>query len=138
MADVFSKSVRSEIMGRIRGVNTRPEMMVRSFLHIRGFRFRLHAKALPGKPDIVLPRYKTAIFVHGCFWHGHSDCKRSALPSSHRGFWSRKISGNKKRDSDQIRALRSLGWCVLVIWECETKKADLLSARLKVLRRNKR
>ena len=137
MADVFSKTVRSEIMGRIRGVNTRPEILVRSFLHTRGFRFRLHAKALPGKPDIVLPRYKTVIFVHGCFWHGHTDCKRSALPSTRRGFWSRKIDGNKMRDREQIRALRSLGWRVVVIWECETKRAGSLKTRLKILETKK-
>ena len=133
MADVFSKSKRSKIMGKIRGVNTQPEMIVRSVLHGLGFRFRVHAKMLPGKPDIVLPRYQTAIFVHGCFWHGHPKCRRSQLPSTRKGFWTRKIKGNKKRDRRQIHALESMGWQVFIIWECETKRKDSLAARLNIL-----
>jgi DNA mismatch endonuclease (patch repair protein) len=133
MTDVFSKSMRSQIMGKIRSTNTQPEMTVRSLLHAEGFRFRLHVSALPGKPDIVLPRHRIAIFVHGCFWHGHPKCKRSALPATNRRFWDQKINQNTRRDRKQLRALRSLGWGVLVIWECHTKKPEHFKLRIKRL-----
>src|SRR5690348_12799420 len=121
MADVFSKRLRSQIMAKVRSENTQPEIIVRSFLHANGFRYRIHVATLPGKPDIVLPRYDTVIFVHGCFWHGHPRCRKSALPTSNRDFWVRKIGLNVRRDRKQIRALRALGWRVLVIWGCETR-----------------
>jgi DNA mismatch endonuclease (patch repair protein) len=133
MADVFSKSMRSQIMGKIHSANTQPEVAVRTFLHAKGFRFRVNVPALPGKPDIVLPRYRTVIFVHGCFWHGHPKCRRSTLPVTNRQFWAQKISQNRRRDRNQIRALQLLGWQVLVIWECQTKTTGRLKLRMKRL-----
>ena len=106
-------------MSGIRGTNTQPEIQVRSALHKAGYRFRLHRKDLPGKPDIVLPKYKTAIFVHGCFWHGH-DCKNFKWPKTRPEFWRDKILGNKARDERHSQELQKLGWRVIVIWECET------------------
>ncbi len=106
-------------MSRIRAKNTKPEVSVRSMLHKRGFRFRLHPKELPGKPDIILPKYHTAIFVHGCFWHGHADCKDFAPPKTRTEWWLNKINGNKKKDIDNVTQLEKLGWKVIVVWECE-------------------
>ena len=117
MADVVSRQVRSRMMAGIRGKNTKPEILVRSFLHRQGFRFRLHVKDLPGKPDLVLAKYRAAIFVHGCFWHGH-DCHLFRLPGTRTDFWSAKIEGNRVRDLKAFAALRSMEWRVLVIWEC--------------------
>ncbi|MEO6734405.1 MAG: very short patch repair endonuclease [Ferruginibacter sp.] len=119
MADVHSAAVRSYNMSRIKGKDTKPEMLVRKFLHAHGFRYRLHDKKLPGKPDIVLPKYKTVIFVHGCFWHGHEGCKKAALPKTRTNWWKYKISTNKKNDSNSILKLRSQGWQVIEIWQCE-------------------
>lgn len=133
MADVFSKPKRSWVMSRIRSVNTRPELTVRSFLHQRGFRFRLHASQLPGKPDIVLHKYQTAIFVHGCFWHSHHRCRNAVFPRTRAAFWRTKILGNKQRDAKAARRLRSLGWKVLTIWECETEALQRLEQRLATL-----
>jgi len=124
MADVFTKEKRSEIMSRIKGGNTKPELIVRSLLHRLGYRFRLHKKDLPGKPDIVLPRHKKVIFVHGCFWHGHKGCKRSSIPSSNTEFWATKIKKNIKRDKVKARALRRQGWKVLILWQCRIKDTD--------------
>lgn len=114
------------MMSGIRSKNTKPELIVRSLLHRRGFRFRLHRKDLPGKPDIVLPRYKAVIFVHGCFWHGH-ECNFFHLPTTRTGFWMEKIQNNRERDLRQIENLRTMGWRTLVVWECATRKGTLLS-----------
>lgn len=130
MADKFSRQKRSQIMSRIKGTDTKPEKRVRSCLHRMGYRFRLHAGNLPGKPDIVLPRHKKVIFVHGCFWHGHKECKRSALPKINHDFWQQKIDGNILRDQRVIAELKSLGWCVLIVWECQAKNPDNLKTIL--------
>jgi DNA mismatch endonuclease (patch repair protein) len=110
---------RSEMMARIPSKNTRPELRVRHFLWASGFRYRLHGKQLPGKPDIVLSRYKTVVFVHGCFWHGHANCKQFKLPATRREFWEAKITTNQTRDAQSISKLKALGWNVIVVWECE-------------------
>lgn len=117
--DKLTKEKRSWNMSRIRAKNTKPEIYVRSILHGRGYRFRLHPKELPGKPDIILPKYNTAIFVHGCFWHGHVGCKDFAPPKTRTEWWLNKINGNKKRAIDNILHLEKLGWEVIVVWECE-------------------
>ena len=106
-------------MSRIRAKNTKPEVLVRSMLHRMGYRFRIHLKGLPGKPDIVLPKYHTAIFVHGCFWHGHKGCKDFAPPKTRTEWWLNKINGNKKRDTENITQLGRQGWQAIIIWECE-------------------
>lgn len=120
MADVVDKATRSRMMAGIRGKNTKPEILLRKALHAAGFRFRLHAKKLPGKPDIVLPKYRAVIFVHGCFWHGH-DCKIFKMPKSNRRFWKTKITGNRRRDFSNTDELLALGWRVLTVWECSTR-----------------
>lgn len=120
MADVHSKETRSYNMSRIKGKDTKPEMLVRKFLHANGFRYRLHVKDLPGKPDIVLPKYKAVIFVNGCFWHGH-DCKYAALPKTRTDWWANKINGNMANDNKAIAALKKSGWKVIVIWTCKLK-----------------
>lgn len=114
-------------MSRIRSKDTKPEKTVRSTLHRMGYRFRLHDKKLPGKPDIVLPKYKTVIFVHGCFWHRHSGCRYTYTPKSRVEFWELKFQKNINNDQENIRVLRESGWQVKVIWECETKDADKLA-----------
>ena len=123
-ADIFSEEQRSYIMSRVSSKNTKPELYVRSFLHGQGLRFRIHRKDLPGKPDLVLPRYRTAIFVHGCFWHRHEGCSRATAPSTRIDFWNRKFSRNVERDSESQSALKQEGWNVLVIWECELSTID--------------
>jgi DNA mismatch endonuclease, patch repair protein len=124
MADVHSKAVRSYNMSRIKGKDTKPEMLVRKFLFANGFRYRLHVKTLPGKPDIVLPKYKTVIFIHGCFWHGHDGCKYFVVPKTRTEWWLEKINGNKSHDIKNIETLSSEGWKVVVIWECELKTSQ--------------
>ena len=109
-------------MSRIRSNDTAPELVVRSFLHRNGFRFRLHAKTLPGHPDIVLPKYKTVVEVRGCFWHRHLGCSKATTPSSNADFWNAKFKRNVERDRKNILALQKLGWQVIVVWECETRK----------------
>ena len=130
MVDVFSAEKRSQIMASVRGKDTTPEKIVRSALHRLGFRFRLHRTDLPGKPDIVLPRHKKVIFVHGCFWHGHHGCIRSGRPKSNALFWNSKIDSNVERDKRNLLKLKNLGWKILVVWECETKKPNLLEKKL--------
>ncbi|VBB05621.1 dna mismatch endonuclease vsr [Lucifera butyrica] len=130
MPDRFTREERSRIMSRVKGKNTGPEIKIRSTLHSLGFRFRLNRKDLPGKPDIVLPKYKAVIFVHGCFWHGHS-CKRGHRPQTNEEFWNKKIDGNIKRDQVNMNNLEKLGWRVLVIWQCEIKQMDALIVRIK-------
>ena len=121
MADSLAKERRSWNMSRIRGRNTGPELRLRSLLHRAGFRFRLHAKQLPGSPDVVLPKYRTAIFVHGCFWHRHPGCRNATMPSTRREFWQEKFDANVSRDARNQAALEAAGWTVLTIWECELK-----------------
>ncbi|MEY9096710.1 very short patch repair endonuclease [Paenibacillus sp. RC84] len=123
--DSFSKEKRSQIMSKIKSKNTTPELIVRRLLHKMGYRFRLHRTDLPGKPDIVLPRFKKVIFVNGCFWHGHSNCKKSQLPESNKKFWQDKISRNINRDAENIKKLIEMGWGVLTIWDCQTKKRGI-------------
>lgn len=120
MVDVLTPDQRSLCMSRIRGTNTKPEQLVRKALFARGFRYRIHDRSLPGKPDLVLPRYRGCIFVNGCFWHGH-DCHLFRWPGTNREFWETKISANRDNDSRQVRALTQKGWRVLVIWECALK-----------------
>lgn len=117
MADVVDATTRSRMMSRIRGRNTKPEILVRSLLHRQGFRFRLHVRELPGKPDIVLPKYQAAIFVHGCFWHGH-DCPLYRLPGTRPDFWQNKVDRNRASDRRAKDALLAAGWRVAVVWEC--------------------
>ena len=115
-------------MRKVKSRNTKPEMAIRSALHRRGFRFRLHVADLPGKPDIVLPKFKTVIQVRGCFWHGHS-CKAGDLPSSNREYWINKVGRNKERDRDNELRLLNLGWSVIVVWECEISSKDALERK---------
>jgi DNA mismatch endonuclease (patch repair protein) len=125
MADVHDKATRSYNMSQVRSKNTIPEMLVRKFLHAYGFRYRLNVKDLPGKPDIVLPKYKTIIFIHGCFWHGHKDCKYSALPQTRREWWLAKINLNKINDAKTLKALQKGGWKIIVLWTCHLKKTSI-------------
>lgn len=113
-------------MSRIKGANTKPEVRVRSVLHRMGYRFRLHRKDLPGKPDIVLPKYETVIFVHGCFWHRHPDCRFAYTPRSRVAFWKKKFQRNVERHEEVEQELKELGWRVIVVWECETKDQEQL------------
>jgi len=122
MADVHSPETRSYNMSRIKGKDTKPEMIVRKFLFSKGFRYRLHVKSLPGKPDIVLPKYKTVIFIHGCFWHGHDGCKYFVVPKTRTEWWLNKIIGNISNDNRNNELLKLEGWRVLIIWECELKQ----------------
>lgn len=117
-------------MSRIRSRDTKPEVVVRSLLHSMGYRFRLHRRDLPGRPDIVLPKYKTVVFVHGCFWHRHADCRYAYNPKSRIDFWGEKFKENVGRDQRQTDELRRLGWTVITIWECETKRLDELERRV--------
>lgn len=119
--DVFSPAKRSQIMASVKGANTKPEIFVRSQLHRAGFRFRLHHKDLPGRPDIVLPRLRTVVFVHGCFWHGHPGCKHAALPKGNLEYWTQKIGRNVERDQRTRQQLAEDGWNVEVLWGCEIK-----------------
>lgn len=132
MADVFDRPTRSRVMSRIRGSDTRPEMTIRRFLHSKGFRFRLHVRDLPGRPDIVLPRFRVVIFVHGCFWHQHPNCKFAVMPKTNRVFWEEKLNGNRLRDRRNEQRLRREGWRVFTIWECNLKPPTLnrLAARI--------
>lgn len=130
MTDVFSKEKRSWIMSRVKGRDTKPEILVRSFVHRMGFRFRVQRRDLPGNPDIVLPRHGKVILVHGCFWHGHKRCPRSKRPTTNKGFWNKKLDRNIERDKRFRRMLRSLDWKVLVVWQCETRKPEKLLGKL--------
>ncbi len=121
MADVHEPETRSYNMSQISGKDTKPEMMVRKFLHGNGFRYRLHVKDLPGKPDLVLPKYNSVIFVHGCFWHAHEDCKYFKLPQTNTDFWKEKLYRNKERDESHIQELEEMGWNVVIVWECKLK-----------------
>lgn len=128
--DRLSKEERSRLMSRIRGKDTKPEMVVRKLVHAAGYRYRLHRRDLPGCPDLVFPRYRKVILVHGCFWHRHFCRKGRSTPRTRRGFWKKKFEQNRERDRKNRRALRRQGWQVLVVWECETKNPDKLLNRL--------
>lgn len=128
--DRLSKERRSEIMSRIRGKNTSPEMKVRSLLHRLGYRYRLHYDKLPGKPDLAFPTRKKVIFVHGCFWHGHEGCSKGRLPKSNLEYWEPKIARNKERDEENTEKIKSGGWRVLTVWQCELKNVEFLQGRL--------
>lgn len=123
MIDTVDDATRSRMMSRIRGKNTRPEMQVRAFIHRDGFRFALHRKDLPGRPDLTLPKYCAVVFVHGCFWHAHIGCRYAATPRTRTDFWVRKLGGNRTRDEKNIRLLREMGWRVAVVWECALRGA---------------
>lgn len=131
--DTITKEHRSWNMSRIKSRDTNPEKAVRSLLHDLKYRFRIHRKDLPGNPDIVLPRHKTVIFVHGCFWHRHKNCKYAYIPKSRVDFWQKKFEENQQRDRRARQLLRKLNWRVVVVWECETKHIKTLSRRIKRL-----
>jgi DNA mismatch endonuclease, patch repair protein len=118
LIDIVAPEVRSRMMASIRARDTRPEMLVRRHLHGLGFRYRLSPRDMPGKPDLVLPRYRAVVFVHGCFWHGHDGCRFATVPATRTEFWMAKISANKRRDVTSEEKLRALGWRVAVVWEC--------------------
>lgn len=128
--DSLTREKRSWNMSRIRSQNTKPEKAVRSLLHHAGYRFRLHQRDLPGTPDIVLPKYRTALFVHGCFWHRHPGCRYAYTPKSRVDFWQKKFDENVTRDQRNRAKLKEAGWHVLVIWECELKEPDLLLKKI--------
>jgi DNA mismatch endonuclease, patch repair protein len=131
MTDKISKARRSANMRAVRSRNTRPEIQVRRVAHCLGYRFRLHRRDLPGKPDIAFPGRQKAIFVHGCFWHQHSGCRRATVPKSNRTFWRSKFARNAERDAEQLAAIRKRGWRALVIWECETKDSLKLAHKIR-------
>lgn len=131
MADKLDPERRSAIMARVRGKDTGPEVRVRRIAHGLGLRFRLHRKDLPGKPDLVFPKHSLAVFVHGCFWHRHPGCGRASTPTTRPEFWQAKFDGNVARDRRQQEALETLGWKVLILWECELKDDEHLKARLR-------
>lgn len=130
MTDRLSRKRRSWNMSRIRDKDTAPERLVRSALHRAGYRFRLHSKKLPGRPDVVLPRYRTVVFVHGCFWHRHKGCRYAYTPKSRVAFWNAKFDSNVERDRRNARELRRLGWKVVTVWECEADRPGRWLLRL--------
>jgi DNA mismatch endonuclease (patch repair protein) len=126
MPDMFDKQKRSEIMSKVHGANTTPEIRVRKLLHSMGYRFRLQERDLPGNPDIVLPKYKTAVFVHGCFWHGCPNCRHARVrPVANAEYWEKKLNRTLERDKNNVSELEKMGWRVVVVWECETRKTVL-------------
>ncbi len=133
MTDVVDRATRSRMMRGIKGAHTAPERTVRSHLHRAGLRFTLHDPGLPGRPDLVLPRWEAVVFVHGCFWHRHANCRYATSPSSNRGFWKAKFEANVARDARKSRELRARGWRVFTVWECQvnTKRLDLLVRRIR-------
>lgn len=133
MADRLNTQQRHHCMSRIRGKNTKPEILVRNGLHARGFRFRLHNKKLPGSPDIVLPKYGVAIMVNGCFWHGHKGCRYATKPKTNVEFWEAKIARNRHRDEVTTAHLEALGWTVITVWECELRGVSNVEVRLDAL-----
>lgn len=128
--DALTPQRRSWNMSRIRGSDTGPERRVRSLLHRLGFRFTLRRRGLPGRPDIVLPKWQTAVFVHGCFWHHHAGCPNAVMPKTRAEFWAKKLQGNVTRDDVAVRTLKKLGWRVIIVWECELEKAEELQRKL--------
>jgi len=130
-ADTLTPEHRSKIMSKIKGKNTKPEMIVRSVCHELGLRYRLHKKDLPGKPDLVFPKHRLCIFVHGCFWHRHPGCKYAYSPKSRLDFWLPKLAKNVERDADALQALHTRGWRVAIIWECHTKNREFLRTEIR-------
>ena len=130
MTDIVDSKRRSEMMARIRGRDTTPEIAVRRIAHRMGLRFRLHRNDLPGRPDLVFPKHRLAVFVHGCFWHRHKGCRFASNPKSRVAFWNEKFAANVARDARQEAALKELGWSVLVIWECETRNETAVERSL--------
>jgi len=130
LGDIYSKWKRSEIMSQISGTETKPEILVRKYLFSKGFRFRKNDKRLPGRPDIVLPKYKTVIFIHGCFWHGH-HCKAGKLPETNKEFWENKINSNMERDKKNQHKLEKLGWKIIIAWQCKLKNKKVVTKKLK-------
>ncbi len=130
MTDIYSKNKRSGIMSKISGKETKYEILVRKFLFEKGFRYRKNDKRLPGRPDIVLPKYKTVIFIHGCFWHGH-HCKAAKLPETNKEFWENKINSNMERDKKNQHKLEKLGWKIIIIWQCKLKNKKMMTKKLK-------
>ncbi|MFA5689293.1 MAG: very short patch repair endonuclease [Kiritimatiellales bacterium] len=130
MADHLTPEKRSWNMSRIRGTDTKPEILVRSMLHRAGYRFRKNVKTLPGKPDIVLPKYKTVIFVHGCFWHRHKNCKDATTPKTNKAFWNKKFERNVANDKKHARELKKLGWRVITVWECQVNTGKKLLSQI--------
>jgi len=128
--DVFEPDKRSEIMRRVKSTDTKPEIAVRKMIHAMGFRFRLHRKDLPGRPDIVLPRHKKAVLVHGCFWHGHDCPAGRKTPKSNTGYWNQKLQRNSLRDAENLAKLKALGWDVLILWECEISHRENMRRQL--------
>jgi DNA mismatch endonuclease (patch repair protein) len=120
--DIWNKTKRSKVMANIRSKDTKPEILVRKMLFSKGYRYRLHVKKMPGKPDIVLRKYKAVVFVHGCFWHLHQGCRDGTIPKTNTEYWKKKLLGNKARDKKHIETLENLGWRVLRVWECEVEK----------------
>lgn len=133
MSDVHSKQQRSYNMSRIRSTDTKPEMLVRRFLHAQGLRYTLHSKKLPGRPDIVLPKYRTVIFVHGCFWHGHARCKYYVVPKTRTDWWLHKINTNKTNDAKAVKALKKDGWKIITVWECKLKPGKMEKTLLSLM-----
>jgi DNA mismatch endonuclease (patch repair protein) len=131
-ADIVTAEHRSKIMSMIKGKNTKPEMLVRSVCHEMGLRYRLHRKDLPGKPDLVFPKHRLCIFVHGCFWHRHPGCKYAYTPKSRLDFWLPKLARNVERDLAAQKALRALGWRVVIVWECHTKDREFLRNEIRI------
>lgn len=132
MNDVHTPEIRSYNMSMIRGKDTKPEIIVRKFLHAKGFRFSLHKKELPGKPDIVLTKYKTVIFINGCFWHGHKNCKYFVIPKTRTKWWLNKIEGNRLNDKRNNQELRKTGWKVITLWECQLKPKKIFKTLSKL------
>jgi len=133
MTDVFSKAKRSNLMSKIKGKETKSEILVRKYIFSKGFRYRKNVRKLPGSPDIVLLKYKTIIFIHGCFWHFHKGCKEGRLPATNTEYWKEKLEKNVERDIKNISILVSMGWKVIVIWECELEKVAIRKSRLELL-----
>jgi DNA mismatch endonuclease (patch repair protein) len=128
--DRYTPEQRSALMAKVSGKDTKPELVVRKLAHAMGFRYRLHRKDLPGRPDLIFPKQKLALFVHGCFWHRHEGCKKCSTPASRREFWAKKFAANVERDKRAQKELVALGWRVAIIWECETKDAVCLEKLL--------
>lgn len=131
MTDKLSTERRSANMRAVRGRDTKPEMRVRRIAHALGYRFRLHRRDLPGKPDLTFPRLKKVVFVHGCFWHQHQRCKRASMPTSNVKFWRAKLTRNAERDAGQVAAVKAAGWRALVVWECQLRNEERLRSRLR-------
>lgn len=127
MTDTLSPEQRSQLMAKVHGKDTAMEKKVRSYLHKRGYRFRKYVAGLPGSPDIVLPKYRATIFIHGCFWHGHPGCRKSCLPTTRQAFWEEKRKANLERDARKITELINLGWRIAVVWQCSLEKTEMLN-----------